>query len=516
VWGRIHADEACYVRLPDAPGARYGAFGGYNDETGVLIFAGGAEKRTEENTIAFHDLYGIKLDSADADWSAIPYSSNVGYTSDATDKGCREMTTVQLPDSGGKTRSLSVWGKDGCDNGAFDPSSKKGGDIKEISIGDSASRTGVAWVPNSGAAELSGELLDNKGKLFRSFAAYDTTRGRLVFGQGTFDEDKDALTQDEIYAARPYGSRWQISQMRPDGPTPMRRYGTCAAYIVDPGQENVDGMLVLGGQQGGTVDPTSYKEVWWLDFSAGDNGTWRDITALFGNMDAFGFRREGACAYNPATKQFYSWMGRADSKIPDGASHSTGVWRADLSQLGDALKGNGQLTWERLAKDNQPGLEGRRLIPSVVDWANNRFFAMGGRKGIDEYSDMWAIYPDVTGAACDDLEPWTIPNIPTSTPPPVVPTNTPPGSGTPNPTNQPPPTVAPDADVCAFILSRVPSAIINNALANPDTVYGWGQLCYPNRPTGPTNGLRDKLSLRNPSAPYHPVFNGVVWKCGCP
>jgi hypothetical protein len=335
-----------------------------------------------------------------------------------------------------------------------------------------------------------------------------------VFGQGTYDDEKAQLTNDEIYAARPSGNKWQISQLRPDAPIPSPRYGSCAAYVFDKDAE-VDGLFVLGGQEGGTVGTTSHKEVWWLDFSVKEAGVWRDITALFGNMDDFGYRREGACAYNPVAKQFYSWMGRANSSIPDGASHSAGVWRTDLSSFGEALKGTATLSWERLAKDKLPGVAGRRLIPSVYDWHNNRLFALGGRNGLDEYADAWVIYPDVTGAACDDLQ------VRVDVPTPGA-TNTPVPTRTPDPggATAPPPTPTLDPQVglavCDHIQALVPNAAINAAVANPDRTFGYNTLCYPNRPAGPFNMLRSKLSLRNPGVPYHPVYNGLVWKCGCP
>ena len=46
---------------------------------------------------------------------------------------------------------------------------------------------GVRWVANSGVSPLpDGLLKDNKGKLARLFATYDSQRSRLIFGQGTF------------------------------------------------------------------------------------------------------------------------------------------------------------------------------------------------------------------------------------------------------------------------------------------------------------------------------------------
>lgn len=87
----------------------------------------------------------------------------------------------------------------------------------------------------------------------------------------------------------------------------------------------------------------------------------------------------------------------------------------------------------------------------------------------------------------------------------VCPTATPPG--------QPAP---PTPQVCPFIQNRVPSVIIQAAMADPATVRGWYERCNPSAPPSPSNGLRGWLSLLNIGVPYHPTYNPVVWKCGCP
>ncbi|MCB9175776.1 MAG: hypothetical protein H6648_01350 [Caldilineae bacterium] len=103
--------------------------------------------------------------------------------------------------------------------------------------------------------------------------------------------------------------------------------------------------------------------------------------------------------------------------------------------------------------------------------------------------------------------------VPTSEQPTAVPT-TPGGGGTTTP-----PTAVPTAavgQVCDLAKSKVPVGVLNDALANNAGVSGWGLACNPNLAVGPLNPLRTWLSLRNPGLPYHPLFNGVVWKCGCP
>ena len=41
-------------------------------------------------------------------------------------------------------------------------------------------------------------------------------------------------------------------------------------------------------------------------------------------------------------------------------------------------------------------------------------------------------------------------------------------------------------------------------------------LCNPNVPPSPYNILRTRLSMQNAAKPYHPMFNPLVWSCGCP
>lgn len=441
VGGHIAAEKACYVRLPNLPAAPgvYGGFGAYNPQTGVLSYAGGAEKRSDTLTLARHDLYAIRLDGSQAAWKTLNYPSSLGYLRDP-DSGCREMASVAL--SGG--RALSVFGKGGCDRGRFDSGTKKeGGDIQELLIGASADSKGVRWAPNSGAKALIGDLETHKGKLTRPFGVLDTARERVVFGQGTFDTDLDTDTADKVYAARQSGSQWQLQELHPQGPVPSRRFGSCAAYVKDQ-DLGLDGVLVLGGQQGGMAGAITYDETWWLDFSGRPDGEWKDISARFANRADFGPRREGACAYDATSRTFYSWMGRSSKDVPGGAKHSSGIWRVRL----DPLAGAGPLTWERLAEDDLKGLRGRNLIPSVWDPEYKRFFVLGGRNDLDEFADAWVIYPDLTGEACDALDPYA--------PFRSGPTLTPPATRTAGPTAPPPDTPTPTATVNAPATETVP------------------------------------------------------------
>jgi hypothetical protein len=86
----------------------------------------------------------------------------------------------------------------------------------------------------------------------------------------------------------------------------------------------------------------------------------------------------------------------------------------------------------------------------------------------------------------------------------------------------PPPTAVPTAAptvvnyrVCPYLMTRVPAMRINHSLANANNTYGWNLRCSPNQPPGPFNPIRQWLGLRDRGRAWHPLFNDIVWKCGC-
>jgi hypothetical protein len=63
---------------------------------------------------------------------------------------------------------------------------------------------------------------------------------------------------------------------------------------------------------------------------------------------------------------------------------------------------------------------------------------------------------------------------------------------------------------------RAPQDAIDAAIAHPEAVVGWGELCNPGLPFDPLNNTyRTSLNLQNPNLAYDPVSNGLVFKCGC-
>lgn len=99
-----------------------------------------------------------------------------------------------------------------------------------------------------------------------------------------------------------------------------------------------------------------------------------------------------------------------------------------------------------------------------------------------------------------------------------LPTAIPIATPTPRPTFVPPTPSDPEHDprACTFVEGRAPPAAIEAALANPERVSGWGDLMNPGLPPSPANPVKRWLSLRNPSVPYHPLHNPLIFKVGCP
>ncbi len=84
------------------------------------------------------------------------------------------------------------------------------------------------------------------------------------------------------------------------------------------------------------------------------------------------------------------------------------------------------------------------------------------------------------------------------------------------PTSTSPPTPGLQPGVCAFILNRVPPVAIAAAIANPDSTGGWGERAVPGLPASPFNPPRHWLTIQSVSLPYHPLYNGLIYKAGCP
>jgi len=148
-----------------------------------------------------------------------------------------------------------------------------------------------------------------------------------------------------------------------------------------------------------------------------------------------------------------------------------------------------------------PGLPAPAARRSLPGWARAIALGEGHAVVADDDGGLFVLY---TGD----------PDLPV-----IVPPTPPPATASPVPTVPATPTAvpAPPVDcICRGILGRVPPAVVADAAANPDRVRGWRLPLNPNKPVGPDNPLRTCLSITRPSVPYHPIWNTVTWKVGCP
>jgi hypothetical protein len=169
-------------------------------------------------------------------------------------------------------------------------------------------------------------------------------------------------------------------------------------------------------------------------------------------------------------------------------------------------------TWTNLAPQGTPG---DRVAGGLVYVPKHKGFAqILGRKKITFSSatppaPQPSVQKTIQGLTC------TMAATPTATT--VRPTNTPGPSPTGGPTAAPTATAGPAiGSMCPGLDTMVPPAVVANALANPTGIQGWNTLCNPNLPPSPFNLLRTHLSLQSISKPYNPLFNSVIYKCGCP
>ncbi len=136
---------------------------------------------------------------------------------------------------------------------------------------------------------------------------------------------------------------------------------------------------------------------------------------------------------------------------------------------------------------------------------------------------VWSAQPSPTSDLPSPPPTATLPVTTTPVLPPPWPTATSPGSTPVLPTPiatatsaQPSPTPASGVQVCPQIVRKVPASVIAAALANPAAISGYNRPLNPSRPAGPMNPLRSWLSIRVYAKPFHPLYNGLEFKAGCP
>jgi len=166
--------------------------------------------------------------------------------------------------------------------------------------------------------------------------------------------------------------------------------------------------------------------------------------------------------------------------------------------------------WVNLNPSGNPGTR----VAGVMEYAPNHsaaVFALGRDKSDGDPATVEKIARTSYALTCEDVVVTPTTPAPATT---VAPT---PSGGTVQPTPMVTPIPVPlGRSVCDYVQMRVPQSVVNDAMANPANYAGYGMRCNPNVPSSPYNIERTTLALQNPKALFHPLFNTVIWKCGCP
>ena len=258
-------------------------------------------------------------------------------------------------------------------------------------------------------------------------------------------------------------------------------------------------MLLHGGTRSGTqADPAT----WALDMTNAATANWTQV-ASGGPRVAF-----HTAAYDADNNWMVVHGGATGQFINQSEATNTRTHALELGAMGGA-------SWSDLGTQSSPtDRVGAVAAYAMGSSVKGVVMATGRRKqsSRDTQTAQNSSEILVCGAATPTTPATTTTPVTPGTPTPVTPTAT---GGTPV---TPTATVGPkdpEAESCDSITGKVPAAAIAQALADPDSVSGWKELCHPNLPASPFNTLRQHLDIRNPGAPFHPIYNSLVFRCGC-
>ncbi len=351
---------------------------------------------------------------------------------------------------------------------------------------------GDSWSTVSGAGSLGNRLFPA--------ASYSPERNAILVTGGMKSCDfKGATTGNVRCSADTLPAVWltfdaagAVTGLTPDGGGPNKVYGHTSVY--DATHKSI---LIFGGTSTGN---NADRNAWQADLS-GPTTAWKNLPNA----------PKGLAFHSAAYWTAKNWM------IVNGGA-SSAFFRADegFSSTTYGLDmGATPPVWVDLKAS---GLNPAERIGGVANYVSNAggvmhvIMSTGRRKLPSNLASSQTVSRNTDGLDCVESAP------PVTT---VPPSATTPSGGTPTTPSAttPPPTADPSvgAAACPGLDTRVPAAALNAAVANKDSVSGWGMACNPNVPYNPvSNPWRTKLSLRNVNVPYHPIYNGLVWKCGCP
>ena len=363
--------------------------------------------------------------------------------------------------------------------------------------------------PSEGSGEDSVYAYDIEGNSWRVVPTGGVTLGDRLFAAAEYDPVNDiavvtggvkkcslsdvpckADSFETLYLR--FDEDGNITAERGAAGGPRTLYGHTMNYDATAGR-----MLVHGGTTNGG---TALSATWALEMGDLSGPAWSRVGS--GGPSLVGHN----AAYWPGMEWLVAHGGASNAPVSASENVNRNTYGLAFDAAGD--------TWGDLGASTSPTERMAASSEYVDNGVWQGVVVVGGRTRFDTRgSSVAANYNVLT---CGDAV-----DVPTATPETPVPPTVTTEPGTPGPT-VPAPTTAPPmpttvgAIACPGLELYVPDLAITAGLAGAATISGWGERCYPNSPPSPWNGIKHYLSIRNPGSTYHPIYNGLVYKCGCP
>ena len=335
---------------------------------------------------------------------------------------------------------------------------------------------------------------------FFAAAAYDPVHDAIWVVGGTNSCKLGEVLQGQSCNATAMATQY----LKFDDPNP----GEMTWYTLGGGYQSIYGATLVydeGNQQmvlfGGTKNISQAQSaVTVLDVSKADpaSASWSTASDS-GTAPSVYFHQ---AAYSPTDAMMYVYGGVKQNFMQSNESTNTNTYALDLSKWPNP-------TWDGLTPAGTPG--GR--VASAMGYVplHNTFVVGLGREKFESGDPLPAQNTQKNSFALTCMDAPTPTDVPTQGP-----TDTPGPVPTGGATNTAEPPTAIPGDVCDIARSKVPTSVLNDAVANPGNYYGYDLACNPNLPVSIYNPLRRMLSISQPNKPFHPWYNSVEWKCGCP
>lgn len=326
-------------------------------------------------------------------------------------------------------------------------------------------------------------------------ASYSPEKNAILVTGGMKKCDfKIAVTDKKQCQADQLGGIWLTfdaagvpTGVAPESGGPNKVYGHTSVYDADHKM-----IIVAGGTSSGS---TADRSVDGLDLSV-TPAVWKNLPNMSKGL-AF-----HSAAYSAALKHMVVHGGAGSSFFRTDESFSSTTYGLDLSGATPAwvdLKAGNANPATRIGAVMGYVTNAGGLMTAVMSTGRSRLTSAS--QSPSKSNEALVCGPDVVPTATTPSGTTAVPTTPGTTPTTPVVTATP----------------LPEGAQCPGLEVKAPAAAIAAALANGAGVGGYGLACNPNVPMNPvSNPARTRLSLRNVNVPYHPVYNGFVWKCGCP